>query len=611
MIRRLAAFGGYALFWMFFFFAARLFFIFAQYRQAASYDPGLLTQTFYYGTKLDISATAYLFLIPVLAAIPSLFIKRVWYGNFLRFYTGFFIVIAAVIVAVDAVLYRYWGFRMDYTPFIYLKTPGDAAASASTTELIIIPLMILLLSALFIYLYNKYLNRFFEDHGKVRHPVPSALFTLVLLAALIIPIRGGFGVAPVNAGSVYFSEKPFVNHAAINVFWNVGHSAFVGKASVNPYNYGNIDSSRMLVGELLSGNDEPVKVLNNERPNILIIVMESFGDSMIGTLGGDSLTTPFFNSLSREGILFENLYASGPRTDKAMPAILNGYPAQPATSIIKEPEKTQSLPGIVKIFADSGYSTSFWYGGDIDFANFNSFILNSGFREVITKDNFSPAHYNSKWGVHDNVLLEALADSMKNESGPFFRVVLTLSSHEPFEIPIDPVFKGDDDLTAFKNSIWYADRSIGNFIKAARQMPWWKNTLVILVGDHCRRNGADEPAYSEQIFRIPMLWTGGAVAPKGLRISKYASQTDIPSTLMHQLGIRTTFQFGKDLFSESSKSFAFYTFNEGFGFITDTSACIYDHKMKAPVVERGNGSRKAEAYGKALLQVLYDDYLKR
>lgn len=184
------------------------------------------------------------------------------------------------------------------------------------------------------------------------------------------------------------------------------------------------------------------RVLNNTRPNILVIILESFGNTLIGPLGGDPLITPCLNKLIDEGIVFSNFFAAGSRTDKALPAILNGYPAQPDALIIKEAKKTQSLESLVKIFNKLDYRSSFWYGGDINFSDFRSFVISSGFREVITMENFEKTDFNSKWGVHDHVFFEALKDSMKTIHEPFFKVALTLSSHEPFEVPMQPVLKG-------------------------------------------------------------------------------------------------------------------------------------------------------------------------
>jgi phosphoglycerol transferase MdoB-like AlkP superfamily enzyme len=434
---------------------------------------------------------------------------------------------------------------------------------------------------------------------------------MILSGALIIPIRGGFGVAPINAGSVYFSKKMFLNHTAINAIWNVGTSAFTQKPVKNPYEFGDIVAAKALVDSITVKKGIPVKVINSAKPNILLIVLESFSGYLIGPMGGDSLVTPNFNKYINEGIFFSNFYASGTRTDKAMPAILDGYPAQPAQSIIKEPKKSQTLPSLVKILNDQGYNSSFWYGGEINFANFNSFVIGSGFQTIITKNNFDPVNYNSKWGVHDHILFASLKDSMKTNKGPFLKVVLTLSSHEPFEIPVKGVFDGADNLTKYKNSVFYADKSLGIFIDWAKGTDWWNNTLVILVADHCCRISTDIPVYSESIFRIPMLWIGGAVSSKGIRIGKLGSQVDIPVTLLNQLDLSGNFPFGKDLLSGESKSFAFYTYNEGFAFITDSSAVIYDQKLKKPVLKEGKEPDYAEKTGKAYLQVLFNDYLKR
>jgi phosphoglycerol transferase MdoB-like AlkP superfamily enzyme len=611
MKKRVTAIILYTLFWILFFFTARFIFILSHFREASQFGSGTLAATFLHGIKLDISATGYILIIPVLLVITCIFFYGKWYRIIMRWYTYIIIVVSSCIVVSDVLLYKYWGFRMDYTVMLYLKTPKEAMASVTTIEFLEVLSGIILLIALFIILYRKTLDKRFDALPPLKYRLAAVLFFLVLWGSLIIPIRGGFGLAPINAGAVYFSEDMFVNHTAINVVWNVGSSVIHKKPSTNPYNYGDFNSAKALADSLTSDMGPSVKILNNTRPNIIFIVLESFGNTMIGPLGGDSLVTPNFNRFIKKGVLFSNFYASGNRTDKAMPAILNGYPAQPAASIMKEPRKTQSLPGLVKAIGNLGYDCAFWYGGEINFANFNSFIINSGFRQIISKNNFNPEYYNSKWGVHDNILFEALRDSMKNVKEPFLKVVLTLSSHEPFDVPMETVFGGNDDLTKFKNSIYYTDNTLGSFLDWAETTNWWKNTLIVLVADHCRRNSGEDLVYSERIYRIPMLWLGGAISEHGIRIEKTGSQVDIPLTILHQMDLEGNYPFSKDLLSGTSKSFAFYTFNEGFGFITDSSKYIFDHKLGRPVLEEGKDPETAGNFGKAYLQVLYEDFLKR
>jgi phosphoglycerol transferase MdoB-like AlkP superfamily enzyme len=158
---------------------------------------------------------------------------------------------------------------------------------------------------------------------------------------------------------------------------------------------------------------------------------------------------------------------------------------------------------------------------------------------------------------------------------------------------------------------YIADKSLGVFLDWAKGTDWWKNTLVILVADHCCRISTDIPVYAESIFKIPMLWIGGAVSEKGIKIEKFGSQVDIPVTILNQIGVKGNFNFGKDLLSAESKSFAFYTYNEGFAFFTDSSKVIYDQKLKKTVLNEGKDPVYAEKAGKAYLQVLFNDYLKR
>jgi phosphoglycerol transferase MdoB-like AlkP superfamily enzyme len=611
MKKRFVALSYYALFWLVYFIIARLVFILYQYHDAFQYRSGELLSTFWNGSKLDISTIGYYLLLPVLFSIPGVFFNGGWYKYFIRWYSYIFIIISSIIVISDAILYSYWGFRMDYTPMLYIKTPGEAMASVSTIKVVLFFAAIILLSSFFIYGYNRFIDPLFQYFKRVRLWLPGILFFMLLWAALIIPIRGGIGLAPINAGSVYFSKKMFLNHTAINAIWNVGTSAFTQKPVKNPYEFGDILTASNIVDSLVVKKGGPVKVLKNSRPNIMVLVLESFSGYIIGPLGGDSLVTPNFNRYAKEGILFTEFYASGTRTDKAMPAILNGYPAQPAQSIIKEPKKSQSLPSIVRILNENGYNSSFWYGGEINFANFNSFVIGSGFNEIITKNNFSPENYNSKWGVHDHVFFDAMKDSMKNIREPFLNVALTLSSHEPFDVPMETVFKGEDSMSKYKNSVYYSDKSLGSFLDWAKETDWWDNTLIIMVADHCCRVSSDMTIYGQNLFKIPMLWIGGALSQKGFTVDKLGSQVDIPITLLDQLGLEGSFPFAKDLLSDESQSFAFYTYNEGFAFITDSSSVIYDQKLRETVSEEGTNPELAEKTGKAYLQVLFDDYLKR
>jgi len=600
----------YSFFWLAFFFFARVIFLLMQFKEMVRYSFADIIQTFLHGFKMDLSVTAYILILPLfLGAFWFVFAGK-WYQKFMKIYSAFLIIFFTLLVLGDAVVYSYWGYRVDFSVVAYLRDPKDAFASASTLQLI----GGVSVSAVLIYLQLKglkwFIKRFYSFVPERRFVLLKTSLVIILTGLLIVPVRGGFGVAPLNAGHVYFSEHLFLNHAALNEVWHFGHSTAYLKPLKNPYEFTSKEEALGNFKNLMLDEGKTTMLLNTQRPNILLIIVESFGSEIISAREGDSVVAPRFNSFIPEGIYFSNFYATGSRTDKAIPAILGGYPNLPTIQVIREPKKTQSMPGIFKMLDSAGYKTSFWYGGNINFANINSFITTTGFKEKVTIDNFERKYRNSKWGAHDHVVFERLYDSLLSVKEPFAYALLTLSSHEPFEVPMKPVFKGNSILSRFKNSIYYTDKSLGEFLDRAKNTEWWKRTLVIIIADHCRRNSETIPAYSETIFRIPMLWLGGAIAVKDTVISKPCSQFDLPATLSAQLNLPDVFPFSKNILSDGVKDFAFYTYNEGFAFITDSSKVIYDIRLNGPVEKSGNWEI-AEKYGKSFLQVLFDDYLSR
>ncbi len=559
---------------------------------------------------MDLLITAYIMVLPLLASIFWFFTGGIWYIRALKVYSALLIIFYISFVLGDSIVYPFWGYRIDFSVIGYLADPKEAAASASTFQLISGIIADILIIYLLIKSCIKLIDRFYSRPLEKKIPIFETLFILVLTGSLLIPVRGGLGVAPLNPGSAYFSEHLFLNHAALNAGWYFIHTALYRKPSENPYRFMPDEEATRHFRMLMKDEGEIIRIINNDRPNVLLIILESFGMEMVTMKDGSSAVAPRFNEYISQGVFFPSIYAAGSRTDKAIPAILAGYPNLPTIQIIREPRKTQTFPGVFRMLDSTGYKTSFWYGGDLNFAHMNSFISTTGFREKVTMEHFSKKDRNSKWGVHDHVVFERLLDSLQHSREPFAYAVLSLSSHEPFEVPMKPVFEGRDILNRFKNSIYYTDKSLGEFLDRAKETEWWKKTLVIILADHCRRNSETIPVYSESIFRIPMLWLGGALAVTDTIISKPASQFDLPATIAAQLNLGNPFIFSKNILSTGSSTFAFYTYNEGFVFITDSSKVFSDIKLKGCIKREGNYDA-AEKYGKAFLQVLFDDYLSR
>ncbi len=200
---------------------------------------------------------------------------------------------------------------------------------------------------------------------------------------------------------------------------------------------------------------------------------------------------------------------------------------------------------------------------------------------------------------------------MKKEPHPFFATLFTLSSHEPYDVPMAPRFKGEDETTLFKNAAAYTDSCIGVFISKLKKDPLWQNTLIVFVADHGHPLPGNDENDRPSKFHIPLIFTGGALNVKGV-VKNIGSQTDIVTTVLDQLGISASaFKWGKDLLDSSATQFAFYNFNDGFGFVTPKGTVTLDNISKKIIYQSGDVDSNMINNGKAYMQVSYQDFLNR
>ncbi|AUC86757.1 sulfatase [Polaribacter sp. ALD11] len=517
-------------------------------------------------------------------------------------------------MVIDASLYASWGIRLDTTLFTYINTPEVMLASISSFQLISGLIFWLLTSFVFIKIFKKIINKNTEEL-RTGDWLQAPLF-LLIMAALIIPLRGGLQTIPINQSNVYFSSKMFANHAAINFMWNFSNALTHKSDGKNPYKSFSVEVAKEIINknrnQLLEATTD--SILNTTKPNVILIIWESLTAKVVGSLGGEPNVTENLNKLSKEGILFTNFYANGDRTDKGIPAILSGYYPQPTVSIMKMPNKTRSLPMLPQKMIDLGYKTSFYHGGDLNFGNMNTYLRNAGITDFVDGDDFDKKDWNSKWGAHDHILMQRFSDDLtKKQTTPFFKIALTLTSHEPYEILGDYKFGKETEVNKFRSAHAYTDKVIGKFIEDAKKQPWYQNTLIVILADHGHRSPEHEGAYnSPNKFKIPMLWLGGALNKTGIEISNIASQIDLSYTLLDLLkGDNSDFKFSKNIFNTSENQYAHYIFNNGFGTLTKNGFFLFDNVSKKSIIKKGEATSKLDSLGKAISQNAYQDFLDR
>lgn len=585
----------------------------------------------WHGLTLDLAMAGYFSILPGILLLVSLWIRKELVRPVLNAYFGIAAFLGAFILVLNLGLYPYWGFPLDSMPIYYfLSSPTDALASVSFLYVLLMLLIIVLSTVAVWFLLrmpsddkrryrSRYSNYGFGDFGGGRRSYPSdmerhrgrsSIILLLLIALLIIPIRGGFGVSTNNTGKAYFSSNIFLNHAAVNPIFSLMESINHDEDFSKQYRYLSDAEANKIFKTMISTSDQNTyPLLNAENfkkgsPDILIVVMEGFASDMLPSIGTQKDVAVQLDSIAQSGILFTRFYANSFRTDRGLVSILSGYPAQPTMSIMRLPQKAAQLPSLPKSLAKAKhYESTYYYGGDIDFAHQRSYLYSQGFERIISDSDFPVEDRLSKWGAHDDKVAQRLLDDLKKEqhvNHPMFRVLQTSSSHEPFEVPYNRL--KDQRLNAFA----YTDSVIGSLLRQYSKLPRWKNTLVVLVPDHVGwfKDGLNN--FDRNRYQIPLILTGGAIA-RPMKVGLIGSQHDIAATLLGQLGIKhDDYLFSKNMMSDATPKFAFFDVPDAFGVVSEENSIIFDNKSKKTLYDKGEKGFNLKR-GQAYLQKLYDN----
>ena len=531
----------------------------------------------------------------------------------LTVYFSLIALVTAAIFAVDLNLYGYWGFRLDGSVLIYLADPGEALASASWGEVLRQILIMLVYAGAMIWSYRWILRLFRVEPVPLRGRVVPTVAALLIGGLTFLAIRGGVTVATANVSKVYFSSNMFLNHAATNPVFSFLSSVGDNENYAEAYPFFEEERRKTLFEELRGnrpGADAGTpRLLRSDRPNVVLILLESFGRTIMDETVNGEPVMPNMQRFKREGVWFENFFANSFRTDRGQVAVLCGFPAQTTMSIMKLPRKSATLPSLARSLGREGYRSVFMYGGDLNFTNQASFMYSTGWEELIWQKDMQLDAPTSKWGYADDVVVDLFGDEVEalgREEQPFLAGLLTLSSHEPFEVPFA---KFDDKLL---NAMAFSDAQIGRLIDRLRESPVWDNLLVVLVADHGYPYPYDLAYNAPLRHRIPMIWLGGALATASRTVDTYASQIDICATLLAQMGLpHDEFDYSKNIFGATPPhKFGYYCFSDGFGVIDADGETVYDNTGETVLSQTGPQSERLE-WGKAMLQTTYEDIGRR
>ena len=552
-----------------------------------------------HGLSLDLSTSLYVLILPFLLTLVSVWWRPKGLEAVMKIYYGVIAVLLMLAFTADTSLYPFWGFKLDASCLQYLSSPVEAKASVSGWYMAI-RLGIIIAGAWILY---KIYVAVAQQHTKqgARQKGATTLGGVVLIPLFVIGIRGGWDESTTNIGQVYFSQNQFLNHSAVNPVFSFFASLESTASYVPDYTFmDETERQQLMEGLYFTDSTQPDTLLKTQRPNIIVILLESCGGIFTEDIGGRPDIMPHLNRLTKEGVYFANFYANSYRTDRGTLCTWSGFPSFPRSSVMKMPEKTRLLPGIAQSLRKKGYHTTYLYGGDINFTNMRGYLFSIGFEQLHwMKDYSREEQKTSEWGVRDDITFATLTDMVrkwKDEGDHYLIGYSTLSSHEPWDVPTHRF--NDEVLDAFN----YLDACIGKFINDIKQTAQWDNLLVIMLPDHGYSYFGVEEEH-EQHDHVPMLWLGGAIK-EPRRIEQLCNQTDLPATLLGQLGIaHDEYEFSRDVMSQGYQyPFAVHTYNNGITMRDSTGFALLDLNANRIMVDMSSDSELLIKKGKAILQ---------
>lgn len=592
---------------------------------------GKLAQVLLQGLRVDLIQLSLMVLVPLLLA-PILATKqlfKVW-----QKFTYVWVILAIVLlVFLEAATPGFIG-EYDVRPnriFVeYLKYPHEVFGMLWRG------FKIHIFAGVGLSLFAFWLaRRFMQPWLAAKHTWSNKKLWLIwplifLLAAFTI--RSSLGHRPANPALFAITPDNMVNSLVLNSGYSVLYATYnLIKETKSSEIYGKM--SREEIFKITGAKEADIPTLTTLTPshqrkkplNLVILLQESLGATFVESLGGTPVT-PNLEKLKEQGIWFEQMYATGTRSVRGIEAVTTGFQPMPADSTVKLSKSQKNFFTLASLLQKRGYTAEFIYGGESHFDNMRSFFTGNGFTNIVDQKDYKAPIFMGSWGASDEDLLNKTHEQLlaHHKAGkPFFTLAFSSSNHAPFEFPDGRIELYEQPKATDNNAVKYADYAIGEFFKKAKQSPYWKDTVFLIVADHDIRVRGDSLVPIEH-FHIPALILGADITP--IHYTGIASQMDLPVTVLSLMGIEARHPMtGRDLSSLATNTLgrAMMQYNDNYGWMQETSEGnqvvvlrsgkpaafgTYDVKTKH-LAETPPPNNAAELEKRALANVLLPDLL--
>ena len=538
------------------------------------------------------------------ASIFGAFIRGVWFDNVI----GCYILLVPLVVAGAAavvgrshrLVYRFtaWWFSILYalafmasaanTPYFayFFKNINSSiflwfGYTATTAGMLfeeksywLYILLYFLLAGGFVWTVFKLTNIFRKriekqpaDSLNVRCIAGRGIVWVLAVLLCLFGIRGRRGYNPIKVSEAYYCDDSFLNQLGINPSFNLLTSVLDDLRKENrelhlmPYaeaiSYaraslgiqGKADSNYVLRRRVVSA-------ISPRRHNVVVILMESMSASLLKTFGQPDELTPTLDSLYRCSLAFTNCYSAGIHTNHGLTASLYSFPALMFRNLMKG-TVTPHREGIPTVLRREGYHNMFFMTHEAQYDNMKAFFSTNGYDDIYSQENYPRDSVVNSFGVGDHFEMDfALGkiNAAARRHNPFLATILTISNHPPYKVP---TWFHARSKEAEKQIVEYADWSIGQFLKAARREPWYRNTVFVIYADHGKMVGKADGELPVSYNHIPLLIFGPDVKPQ--LYDGLAQQVDIVPTVLGLLGLSYDYDgFGVDLL-KTRRQMVFYS----------------------------------------------------
>lgn len=478
----------------------------------------------------------------ILSLIPLPFREKIFYGKFLSILFYVFLLFFVALNLIDVEYFRYTQKRSTFDMFTVLSGSNDFMQQLASFFRDFWLLLIFLLGIIVV-------ARFFHKKAKVKTGnfkfFRDFLYFILFIGLAVFFGRGGFRLKPINP--IDAAQFTRVENAAL-----VLNTAFT---MVKSYNQGGLEEKNYFSQEKEARLFNPIKVskplnLLPEKTNLVVIMLESFGNEWVGAAGAKKSFTPFLDSLSNVSLYFKNGISNGKKSIEAVPSIVASIPSLSDNPYISSQYGNNKINSLASILNDKGYETAFFHGATNGSMRFDGFASQIGFQHYFGRTEYNnDKYFDQSWGILDEYFNPWTAKKLSEFDKPFFATLFTLSSHHPYFIPKHmrgKLRKGSQEIC---QSIHYGDYSLNLFFEEAKKQPWYKNTVFILCADHT--SASSNPVYNQrsELYKIPVLIfdPSGKIAPK--KETQFFQHLDIMPTALDLLNVKTKFYaFGNSYF---------------------------------------------------------------